>query len=133
MGIQERKTREKARRRQMIIAAARRVFSNKGFGKATMEDIAKEAELSTGTLYLYFKGKDELYTVLSLRAIQYLNIRLEEAITSQKESKSDQKISILKEAMYDVYRFDPLVLTNIFRSQSRGTWKNISSQLLSQI
>ena len=54
MGIQERKERERERRRQQIMVAAKRVFSVKGFGKTTMEDIAKDAELSPGTLYLYF-------------------------------------------------------------------------------
>ncbi len=67
MGIQERKQRERERRRQQIIVAAKRVFSEKGYSKSTMEDIAKEAELSPGTLYLYFKNKDELYASLSLR------------------------------------------------------------------
>jgi AcrR family transcriptional regulator len=76
MGIQERKEREKERRRQQIIVAAKRVFSEKGFNKATMEDIAKEAELSPGTLYLYFKNKEELYASLSLRILQYLHIRV---------------------------------------------------------
>jgi len=60
MGIQERKEREKERRRQQIMVAAKRVFSEKGFNKATMEDIAQEAELSPGTLYLYFKNKDDI-------------------------------------------------------------------------
>ena len=76
MGIQERKERERERRRQQIMVAAKRVFTDKGFSKATMEDIAKEAELSPGTLYLYFKNKDELYASLSLRILQYLMIRL---------------------------------------------------------
>ena len=77
MGIQERKERERERRRQQIIVAAKRVFSNKGFNKATMEDIATEAELSPGTLYLYFKNKEELYASLSIRILQYLLIRIE--------------------------------------------------------
>ena len=80
MGIQERKEREKERRRQQIIVAAKRVFSEKGFNKATMEDIAKEAELSPGTLYLYFKNKEELYASLSLRILQYLHIRVSHVI-----------------------------------------------------
>jgi AcrR family transcriptional regulator len=77
MGIRERKERERERRKQQIMVAAKRVFTEKGFSKATMEDIAKEAELSPGTLYLYFKNKDELYASLSLRILQYLMIRLE--------------------------------------------------------
>ena len=75
MGIQERKERERERRRQQIIVAAKRVFSKNGFSRTTMEDIAKEAELSPGTLYLYFKNKEELYASLSLRILQYLSIR----------------------------------------------------------
>ena len=54
MAIQERKRREKERRRQQIMVAAKKVFLNKGIGKATMEDIAREAEISPGTIYLYF-------------------------------------------------------------------------------
>ena len=37
MGIQERKERERERRRQQIMVAAKRVFTDKGFSKATME------------------------------------------------------------------------------------------------
>jgi hypothetical protein len=39
MGIQERKERERERRRQQIIVAAKKVFSEKGFNKATMDAI----------------------------------------------------------------------------------------------
>ena len=60
MGILERKERERERRRQQIIVAAKKVFSEKGFNKATMDDIAGEAELSPGTLYLYFKNKEDI-------------------------------------------------------------------------
>ena len=105
MGIQERKEREKDRRRQQIIVAAKRVFSEKGFNKSTMEDIANEAELSPGTLYLYFKNKEELYASLSLRILQYLNIRVEH-VKKETELSPDQKLEKLIEAMYDVYDFD---------------------------
>ncbi|MCP4344085.1 MAG: TetR/AcrR family transcriptional regulator [Desulfobacterales bacterium] len=133
MGIQERKERERERRRQQIMVAAKRVFSAKGFNKATMEDIAKEAELSPGTLYLYFKNKDELFSSLSLKVLQYLNIRLEHVINDEKGMDSTQKMEALKEAMYDVYAFDPLMLINMFHLQSSETLKNLSPQLLADI
>ena len=132
MGIQERKEREKGRRRQQIMIAAKRVFSLKGFNKATMEDIANEAELSPGTLYLYFKNKDELCASLSLRILQYLNIKLK-YVSSEKELEPEQKIEALKEAMYDVYEFDPLILINMLHLQSSEVLKNLSSQLVSDI
>ena len=132
MGIQERKKRERERRRQQIIVAAKRVFSEKGFLKSTMEDIAREAELSPGTLYLYFKNKDELYASLSLRILQYLNIRLED-VKKEKDINPRQKIASIKEALYDVYQFDPMILINMFHLQSSETLKNLSSPLLDNI
>ena len=132
MGIQERKQRERERRRQQIIVAAKRVFSEKGYSKSTMEDIAREAELSPGTLYLYFKNKDELYASLSLRILQYLNIRLED-VKKEKDIEPRQKIAAIKEALFDVYQFDPMILINMFHLQSSETIKNLSSPLLENI
>jgi AcrR family transcriptional regulator len=132
MGIQERKEREKERRRQQIIVAAKRVFSEKGFNKATMEDIAKEAELSPGTLYLYFKNKEELYASLSLRILQYLNIRITH-VNKEESLSPEQKVKSLMEAMFDVYDFDPLIIINMFHLQSSETLKNLSPSLLNEI
>ena len=132
MGIQERKERERERRRQQIIVAAKRVFSEKGFNKATMEDIAKEAELSPGTLYLYFKNKDELFASLSLRVLHYMRNRLE-SVYNEKDIEPEQKIEALMDALYEVYEFDPLVLVNMFHLQSSETLRNLSPSLLSNI
>lgn len=132
MGIQERRERERERRRQQIMVAAKRVFTDKGFGKATMEDIAAEAELSPGTLYLYFKNKDELYASLSLRILQYLMIRLEH-VNAEPFTDAKQRLHALKGAMLDVYEFDPLILLNMFHMQSSESLKNLSSDLLQQI
>ncbi len=73
MGIQERKEREKEQRKQDIIEAAERIFFTKGFEDSTMDDIAEEAELSKGTLYLYFKSKEQLYLEIMLRGEQIMN------------------------------------------------------------
>jgi len=132
MGIQERKQRERERRRQQIMVAAKKVFTTKGFNKTTMEDIAKEAELSPGTLYLYFKNKDELYASLSLRILQYLLIRLEH-VTSDTGLNPEKRILTLKDVLFDVYMFDPLILLNMFHIQSGETLKNLSPELLSEI
>jgi TetR/AcrR family transcriptional regulator len=69
MGISERKEREKLKRRADILEAAESVFFSKGFEKSTMDDIADEAELSKGTLYLYFKSKEDLHLAVAVGAI----------------------------------------------------------------
>jgi AcrR family transcriptional regulator len=56
-------TEETAKRRQ-IVDGARTVFLSRGFDAASMMDIAKVAGVSKGTLYVYFKDKDELFAAI---------------------------------------------------------------------
>ncbi len=60
MAVQHRKERERLARRNLILNAAIRVFAEKGFHQATMDDVAEQAELGKGTLYYYFHSKDEI-------------------------------------------------------------------------
>ena len=57
-------------RKIQIINAAEDVFTKKGFDQARMDDIAEETGLSKGTLYLYFKSKDDLIIAILDRMIQ---------------------------------------------------------------
>jgi AcrR family transcriptional regulator len=50
----------KKEKRERIIAAARRVFTSRGFDGATTQEIAKQAGIATGTLFLYARDKREL-------------------------------------------------------------------------
>ena len=47
-------------RREQIIDAAMRVFSEKGFTKATNKDVAREAGITPGLIYYYFESKEKL-------------------------------------------------------------------------
>ena len=57
----DRRERERGQRRALILRAAERVFAAAGFHGASVESIAAEAELATGTIYLYFINKEALY------------------------------------------------------------------------
>ena len=61
MGVAERKERDKLARRRDILHAARECFFTAGFESTTIQQIAGRVELSTGTIYLYFKSKEEIY------------------------------------------------------------------------
>jgi TetR/AcrR family acrAB operon transcriptional repressor len=54
-------------RQQQILDAAAAVIIRLGYDKATMSDIAQAAGASRGTVYLYFKGKEELFEALLYR------------------------------------------------------------------
>ena len=64
MTIATRKQREKEEMRTLILDAARKVFLEKGYGQASIRNIAEEMEYSPGTIYLYFKDKDEIFHAL---------------------------------------------------------------------
>jgi AcrR family transcriptional regulator len=66
-------------RQQQILDAAAAVIIRLGYDKATMMDIAEEAGASRGTVYLYFKGKEELFEALLYREyMQYTQTWLEQ-------------------------------------------------------
>ncbi|MEW6553429.1 MAG: TetR/AcrR family transcriptional regulator [Actinomycetota bacterium] len=83
MGISARKEREKQHRRDTILAAARELFFEKGY-RTTMEEIAARAELSKGTLYLYFNSKDELYISVIMEGFRILEERIDGALKGVK-------------------------------------------------
>jgi AcrR family transcriptional regulator len=60
MGISERREREKIERRKTILNCARELILLQGVQNVSMEDIAKRAELSKATVYLYFPSKNIL-------------------------------------------------------------------------
>ncbi|MCF8069717.1 MAG: TetR/AcrR family transcriptional regulator [Desulfobacterales bacterium] len=59
--VAKRRAAEKQARVDQILKAARKIFIKKGYTDATIRRIAYEATLSTGAIYAYFKGKDELF------------------------------------------------------------------------
>ncbi len=61
---QERKAQERQARRRRIQEAARTVFMERGYAGASIELIARAAQLSVGAIYLYFRSKEDLYVSL---------------------------------------------------------------------
>jgi len=69
---------------QSIQDAAMRVIARKGMNAATMQEIADEAGVAKGTIYLYFRDRDELVEKTFERAITELSARIEKASLSDK-------------------------------------------------
>ncbi|KKL92472.1 hypothetical protein LCGC14_1884340 [marine sediment metagenome] len=83
MGIAERRQRESHQRRDSILQAARKVFWQRGYSGATVPQIASEAEVAPGTIYLYFPSKQALYVELLFEGYSLLAQRLQEATDPQ--------------------------------------------------
>jgi AcrR family transcriptional regulator len=64
MTIAARKQREKEEMRALILDAARKIFLEKGYDHTSIRNIAEQIQYSPGTIYLYFKEKDEIFHAL---------------------------------------------------------------------
>jgi len=72
----------KKNKKELIINAAIKVFADKGFYTANVADVAKEAGVADGTIYLYFKNKDDLLISLFETKMEEILKRFSSLITS---------------------------------------------------
>lgn len=132
MGVSERKKREKEIRRQQIQQAAKELFILIGLRSTTVEDIAARAELSPGTIHLYFKNKEDLYASLNLMSLQRLTREIGK-VYKNKILTVEEKILRYKDAMYDNFKQDPLLQRVIFHIQLEDTLLSIDQKTLHQL
>ena len=71
-----------AETRKRIVTAAKKLITEKGFEKVSIEDIAKEAEVSTGSFYTYFKRKEDV-----VEELNQLNFYRLAEITNERKDK----------------------------------------------
>jgi len=101
MSIKDRKEREKQQKHDHILNVAETIFFEKGYENATMEEIAEKAEYSKGTLYLYFKNKEELYIFIAGRAAELLYSILENYMNNAQTG--ELKLNAIKRAYLTMY------------------------------
>ena len=63
-----------------ILGAARSIFAEHGYAEASMRAIARQAGISVGGLYLYFRNKEELYLTFMQDWMKKLNDRTRDAL-----------------------------------------------------
>jgi AcrR family transcriptional regulator len=80
LGVKERKERERHRRSNDILEAARRMFEAKGFLNTTLQDVAKEAEISVGLIYRYFQSKEDIFASLALKGAEQFDRQIGEIL-----------------------------------------------------
>lgn len=81
MDRDQRKDSIAALHRDNIVTAADELFTEKGFDRTTMDDIAARAQYSKRTIYTYFDSKDEIYSYFVAKGIRALIAEFERAIS----------------------------------------------------
>lgn len=74
----DRRSRRMEARRREILRAAAVVFRERGYSEAGMRDIAEAADLSSGNLYYYFKGKHEILYFCQTQALDQMLVSLQQ-------------------------------------------------------
>jgi len=69
-------------KREVILTAAFSLFGHYGYRRTSIDDIAQEAGIAKGTVYLYFKSKDEIFRALSQQLIDQMLATTETAQTA---------------------------------------------------
>jgi AcrR family transcriptional regulator len=78
-----RREKEKERQRTEMFAAALELFSRKGFHNVSMHEIARQADFAIGTVYKFFKNKEDLYKSMVMSKAQEFHKILKEVLDSK--------------------------------------------------
>lgn len=117
-----RRERQKMAQRQEMLTAALELFSKRGYRNVSMHQIAEKAEFAIGTLYKFFKNKEDLYQALLLEKFY----RFHEALTKAIEEPVDevQKLRNYIQAKGEVFRAN-LPMIRIYFAETHGARFNV--------
>ena len=72
--------------KERLLACAKKEFVEKGYAKASLRAICREAGVTTGALYFFFQDKDDLFCSL----VSHVLIRVRELIAAHRETEADE-------------------------------------------
>jgi AcrR family transcriptional regulator len=119
-----RRKREKEERRQSILQAAREVFFENGFHQATVETVAERAEVSKGTVYLYFESKETILAHLLLEGLRELIGELEAAYAAEESLPADERLRRLGWAYFRFFQREPRYF-HFLMAMDRGRFREV--------
>lgn len=125
-----RRQKEQAKRKASILKAAREVFFKKGFMAATMDAIADRCGLAKGTIYLYFKSKEELYVSIMSEGMRLLRNDLGKSVGLS--LPSDEVLAQVLQAYFGFYRKNRKYFRIMFLSSQPDLRERVSDELLRQ-
>ena len=123
MTTQERREREREERRQSILRAAREVFFEHGFHRATVDNVAERAEVSKGTVYLYFESKETILAHLLLEGLGDLVEELERAYAAGECIPAHERLRRLSWAYLQFFQREPLYF-RFLMAMDRGRFRD---------
>ncbi|MGC9220802.1 MAG: TetR/AcrR family transcriptional regulator [Solirubrobacteraceae bacterium] len=91
-------------RRSQILDAARRCFMRNGFHGTSMHDVIAESGLSTGAVYRYFSGKDELITAIASEGVNALAAAIEPVLAKETLPSLQDVLTVMFERLEQIHQ-----------------------------
>ncbi len=110
----------KASKREAILSAAGRQFDRRPYDQVLLEEIAAEAQVAKGTLYLYFASKADLYLALIVESLEPLIHRLREEVPAAAEKSAWAGVRLIVREML-VFNVEHPGLQEALRETSRAS------------
>lgn len=107
-----RRARRKAETRQRLLRAARELFARRGFDATRPQDIARAADLATGTFYVHFADKCEAFHAFAEQAAEELMAEMGRRVAGA--GSFEERLLRSLEALYDYAERNPGVLSAAF-------------------
>lgn len=107
---------KRANRRNEIMIEAARLFAKKSYHSVTVDEVAGGVGIAKGTIYLYFKSKENLYLSILEQAFEELEDRMSEEI--EKGAPSPAKLSEVLKVVFSYFRTNVDVLRILTRDET---------------
>jgi len=98
--VLDRKERDKKLREADILKAAEHIFATKGYHNSAILDIAEEAQYAVGTIYLYFRNKQDLYLTLIERKTEELFTTIKEKVEKVNDPRAKIRVLVEEQLSY---------------------------------
>ena len=105
---------------EAILTAARAEFATKGFGSARMEEIARTAGVSVGTVYNHFKDREALLSALLERQRDELIRRVDEALVQHENQPFEARLRAFIHALTDHFEAERSLIATYFEEELAG-------------
>lgn len=115
-----RRQRELERHRSEIMAAAEKLFAQKGYVSASMDEVARLSDFSVGTLYNFFKNKEDLYSAVMRQKTDLMQVRIVQCL--ERRGTPMERIRSYFHERFDLYWKYP----NFFRLFLHQTMSSVS-------
>lgn len=130
---QNRRDREREERQASILSAARAVFFSQGIHSTTMDDVAAAAEVSKGTVYLYFQSKETILAALLQEGLSFLVQQLRTAYAEEEPLGAAERLRRVAGAYFSFFQSHPYYYRLMMAFERQQFQQSVDPALYEQI